>query len=142
MQADDTALIFLSKQSDLAAAVANLQAHKAALFIDQIIYGQQLINMGFGNPTIDPAVPDIIIQPQLGVIYTTSKSKIAEHGGGSSDDRHVACFFSNPGLKNTIVSAGGETKQVAPSILNALGIDPNKLQGAVAEGTKPFAGFE
>jgi hypothetical protein len=32
-------------------------------------------------------VPDIIVQPDLGVIYTTSTAKIAEHGGLSNDDR-------------------------------------------------------
>jgi len=98
--------------------------------------------MGFGDPAKDPAVPDIIIQPQLGVIYTTSKDKIAEHGGGSIDDRHIACFVSNPRLKETVVTAYTASKQVAPSILNALGIEPNKLQGVVVEGTNALEGFD
>lgn len=138
---DDTALIFLTNPSNLSTAVKNLQAHASALEISQLIYGPDLIARGFGDPSKDPAVPHIIIQPELGVIYTTSKSKIAEHGGGSVDDRHVACFASNPRLKGQVFSDASETKQVGPVILQALGLPDHALQGAIAEGTKPLEGF-
>ncbi|KIJ35635.1 hypothetical protein M422DRAFT_782479 [Sphaerobolus stellatus SS14] len=85
--------------------------------------------MGFGNPLTDPAVPDIIVQPELGIIYTTSHKKIAEHGGLSVDDRHIACFASNPGLKKTTFGTKVQTTQIAPVILKMLGLDPNSLQG-------------
>ena len=109
--------------------------------IKRIISGVQLTAEGFGDPTKDPAVPDIIVQPELGIIYTTSHSKIAEHGGLSDDDRHVACFVSNPGLKKTKFSDKTSTRQVAPTILQALGLDPKKLRGVVAEGTQVLPGF-
>ncbi|KAL9581768.1 MAG: hypothetical protein Q9212_003706, partial [Teloschistes hypoglaucus] len=90
---DDIALIWLEDQRTLATAVANLNNARTALHIQDIIYGEHLKNMDFGgDPSTDPAVPDIIIRPTLGTIYTTSKTKIAEHGGLSDDDRNVACF--------------------------------------------------
>jgi hypothetical protein len=99
------------------------------LRIQEIIYGQDQINKGFGDPKKDAAVPDIIIQPIPGTIYTTSSKKVAEHGGGTQDDRHVACFAHNPQLKKQTFDHHVDTTDVAPSILKALGMDPEKLQG-------------
>jgi predicted AlkP superfamily pyrophosphatase or phosphodiesterase len=91
---DDVALIFLKDQRDLDQAVDNLNGLRNTLKISDIISGQRLIYLGFGDPTKDPTVPDIIVAPEVGIIYTTSTSKIAEHGGLSDDDRKVACFIS------------------------------------------------
>lgn len=103
--------------------------------------GGQLTAFGFGDPLKDPAIPDIIVQPMLGVIYTTSTKKIAEHGGFSREDQHVACFVSSPRLKKKKFSKLVSTKQVAPTILKALGLDPKALEGAVAESTKALNGL-
>ena len=140
---DTIALIWLADQSATAKAVAGLQAHKAALKIQDIIYGQRLIAEGFGDPLKDPAVPDIIVRPTLGVIYSLSTKKISEHGGLSDDDREVACFVSSPSLKNRgrKFAAVTSTKQIAPTILKVLGLDVGALQGAKAEGTMVLEGF-
>jgi len=138
---DDVALIWLEDQKTLATAVANLNEARSTLQIQDIIYGDRLVDMGFGNPLADPAVPDIIIRPELGVIYTSSKAKIAEHGGLSDDDRHVACFISNPCLKKTRVSGHITTRRVAPTVLKVLGLSPRALQGAVAEEVALLEGF-
>ena len=132
---DDIALIFLHDQSTTEKAVDGLQAHKAQLQIQDIIYGDRLIQKGYGDPKKDPAVPDIIVRPELGVIYTTSKSKIAEHGGLSDDDRKIACIVSSPNLKGKVVSDRVSTRQVAPTVLKVLGLDPEALQGVKAQGT-------
>lgn len=141
LTSDDIALIWLKNQKDTATAVNNLNADRAPLEIIDIISGAQLTAQGFGNPATDPAVPDIIVSPQNGVIYTTSKKKIAEHGGLHDDDRHVACIVSNPKLKKTQYQQRVSTKQVAPTILTALGLDVGSLQGAKAEGIKALSGF-
>lgn len=138
---DDIALVYLENPADIDKAVANLNAHKSDLRIDKIIYGQQQIDMGFGDATTDPAVPDIIVQPLAGTIYTTSKSKIAEHGGGAEDDRHVACFVHNPRLDKQTFNGLVYTTQVAPTILKVLDLDPTKLGGVVIENTQPLPGF-
>jgi hypothetical protein len=111
------------------------------LKINDIIFGQRLIAEGFGDPKHDPAVPDIIVKPELGIIYTTSTAKIAEHGGISVDDRHVACFVSSPGLKKKKYTKQVSTKQVAVTVLKVLGLDGKALKGAKAEGTKVLDGF-
>jgi Type I phosphodiesterase / nucleotide pyrophosphatase len=138
---DDIALIFLQNHADTDAAVAGLNSQRFNLRIQDIIYGPQLIAEGFGNPLTDTAVPDIIVRPIEGIIYTTSTAKIAEHGGLNEDDRHVACFVSSPNLKATKFPCRVSTRQVAPTILRALGLDTSGLQGAKLEGTQPLDGF-
>jgi hypothetical protein len=137
---DDVALIWLNNTSDIPEAASNLQAKATSLGIAEVIYGQAMIDQGFGNPLASPRVPHIIVRVNLGVIYTTSSSKVAEHGGLSDDDRHVATFVSAPGLKKSVYGGRVSTRQVAPTILAALGIDPKGLQGVVAEGTQVLPG--
>ncbi|KAI9872726.1 MAG: hypothetical protein M1830_001258 [Pleopsidium flavum] len=138
---DDIALIFLQDQNDVTTAVNNLNGDRNNLEIQDIISRERLTYLGYGDPTKDPAVPDIIVRPELGVIYTTSTAKIAEHGGLSDDDRKVACFVSNPKLKKRQYPHQVSTKQIAPTILKALGYDPKELQGVVVEDTKVLTGF-
>lgn len=138
---DDIALIWLDDQSNLEKAVANLNKARDVLQIQDLIYGERLTSMGFGDPLTDPSVPDIIVRPELGVVYTTSKSKIAEHGGLSDDDRHVACFVSSRRLKKEKVTGHITTRRIGPTVLKALGISPRKLQGAVAEKVALLKGF-
>ena len=47
----------------------------------------------------DPAngrTPDIIVQPNPGVIYTSSTKKDEEHGGNAPDDSHLGLLVSYP----------------------------------------------
>ena len=138
---DDIALFFLEDHSDTDAAVDALNRARNELKIADIISGDRLTYLGYGDPTKDPAVPDFIVRPEIGIIYTTSTAKIAEHGGLSDDDRKVACFVSSPGLKKTVYPHQVSTRQVAPTILKALGLDPVSLKGVVAEGTNLLDGF-
>lgn len=143
---DDIALIFLNKSSDTATAVANLDADRTAGKILNIYAdapgATPLASRGFGTPINSPFVPDIIVQPDLGIIYTTSKKKVEEHGGLSADDRNVACFVSSPRItKPQKFTQRVFTTQVAPLILEALGIDGEELEGVRAEGTRILPGF-
>lgn len=78
-------------------------------------------------PNGDPRTPDIIVQPNVGVIYTGSKKKQAEYGGFARDDTQVIMLVSNPNFEASTVTSFVETTQVAPTILQVLGLDPNKL---------------
>jgi hypothetical protein len=97
----------------------------------------------FNDPATDSRTPDIIVQPYTGVIYTTSSKKQEEHGGFAQDDTNVMLLLSKPGLFPTTVTAFVETTQVAPTILQALGLDPNQLDAVQKEGTPvlPKTGF-
>ena len=138
---DDIALLFLNNSADTQTAVNNLKAGAKKAEIASIIYDDEL-KSGYGDPTLDPSVPNIIVQPNLGVIYTNSKAKIAEHGGISSEDRKVAYFVSNPKLDKRQIQMRVYTTQVGPTILAALGINPKELAGVKAEGTKISPGFK
>lgn len=139
--ADDVALIWLADQGDLDKAVAGLRKNAALLEVEDVIYGDRLEDMGFGNPRKDAAVPDVIVVPKAGVVYTNSKAKIAEHGGFSADDRNVACFVSNPGLERREFKGVVSTAQVAPTVLRALGLDPRELDAVRDGGVECLPGF-
>src|ERR1700686_271362 len=94
-----------------------------------------------GLPPNDPRTPDIVVQPNVGVVYTGSASKQSEHGGFAQDDTNVILLLSNPRIKPATVTSFVETTQVAPTILAILGLDPNKLTAVQAEGTPVLPGF-
>jgi len=77
----------------------------------------------------------VVVQPKVGVIYSLSKKKNAEHGGFAEDDAHVGLLVSNPSLEASVVTAQVRTKQVAPTIVRALGLDPEALDAVRAEHT-------
>lgn len=140
---DDIALIFLNDTADTATAVANLEKVAAEADIINIFSGAQIVSIGLADEAApsDPAVPNIIVQPKKGIIYTTSTAKIAEHGGLGVDDRNVACFVSSPRLKRAAVTGRVNTTQIAPTIVEALGFSGKELQGAVAEGRTALPGL-
>ncbi|MDE3009812.1 MAG: alkaline phosphatase family protein [Pseudomonadota bacterium] len=139
---DDIALIWLDqsiKGCDTDSAVATLQANASQLAIGEIFHGESLTTM-FNKPGLpadggDARVPDIIVQPNIGHTYTGSSKKQAEHGGFAFDDTNVVLLVSNPDLHKRTVSAFVETTQVAPTVLKALGLDPQSLDAVRIEGT-------
>jgi hypothetical protein len=50
-------------------------------------------------------------------------------------------LVSNPSMQDSTVTSWVETAQVAPTILQVLGLDPNQLQGVQAEGTPVLPGL-
>jgi arylsulfatase A-like enzyme len=138
---DDIALIFLKNQADVQKAADGLNAHRKQRKIRAVTYGQNITDSGFGNPLTDPAVPDIIVQPELGNIYTTSTKKIAERGGISLDNRLAAAFVSNPKLRQKNFTDQVYTTQLAATILTALDLPVSELQGAQIQRTQVLPGF-
>ena len=92
-------------------------------------------------PGGDPRTPDIIVAPNIGVIYTGSASKQEEHGGFAFDDTNVMLLVSNPSYQPKTVTSWVETMQVAPTILQILGLDPNSLDAVQMEGTPVLPGL-
>ena len=134
---DDVSLVWLSSSFDTDAAVAILEANPSTttgIGLGQIYYGPSLF-LNFNDPTIDPSTPDIIVTPNVGVTYSGSHAKQAEHGGFAHDDTNVVLLLSNPSFKPRTVSAPVGTAQVAPTILKALHLNPNLLDAVRAEGT-------
>jgi hypothetical protein len=92
----------------------------------------------FGVPYLDPRYPDVFGRVQVGVVYMGG-SKIAEHGGDNPADRGVPILVYAPTVKAGSNGQWVETTQVAPTVLQLLGLDPNSLQ-AVQEGTQVLPG--
>jgi hypothetical protein len=141
---DDISQLWLNPGTDTAMAVGILESNAAAAGIGQIFYGPSLETM-FNAPGLppagDPRTPDIIVQPNVGVVYSGSSKKQAEHGGFSHDDTNVILLVSNPHLQARTVTSFVETTQVAPTILQALGLDPGSLDAVQKEGTPVLPGL-
>jgi hypothetical protein len=129
-------LLWLINSSDTNSAVTILENNASAtgIALGQIYYGPSL-KLNYNDPTVDPRTPDIIVTPNVGVTYTTSTKKQEEHGGFAHDDTNVVLLLSNPSFKHKTVNAEVGTAQVAPTILQALGLDPAALDAVRIEGT-------
>ncbi len=134
---DDVSLLWLTNPSYTDAAVALLESNLKTIGAGQIFYGPSVAlnyNLG-GLPPYDPRTPDIIVAPNVGVIYTGSAAKQEEHGGFAHDDTNVMLLVSHPSYKARTVYSEVGTLQVAPTVLKALGLNPNALDGVRLEGT-------
>ena len=138
---DDIALIWLQDQSQTQMVAEYLNANAQALFIDQVMAGDEL-KLKFNDPATDSRTPDIIVQPQYGTVYTGSSKKNAEHGGFSFGDTNVGLIVSNPHLAHRVIKTPVLSSQVAPTILQALGINPLKLQSVRVEHTEVLPGLQ
>jgi hypothetical protein len=137
---DDGSLIWLTDPSLTPSVVANLStpANQQALGIQEI-FAEASLRDKFDNPAVDPRTPDIILKVDTGVIFTGG-TKLSEHGGFNEDDVHTALLVAYPSLEHAVVKAKVLNQQVAPTIVKALGLNPNDLQ-AVAKEQIPVLPF-
>jgi hypothetical protein len=145
---DDISLLWLRNTCNASDEVKILETQSPASAniagIGQILYGRtlsQLYNKPGLPPNGDSRTPDIIVTPNVGVTYSGSKAKQAEHGGFSHDDTNVMILLSNPSFSSATIKSPVETMQVAPTILKALGLNPNALDGVRIEGTQSLPGL-
>jgi Type I phosphodiesterase / nucleotide pyrophosphatase len=143
---DDISLLWLSPGTSTLDAVSLLESSASSAGIGQILYGPSLETMfdapGLPSQGGDPRTPDIIVLPNVGVVYTGSTKKQAEHGGFAVDDTNVMLLVSNPHLRPRSVTSFVETTQVAPTILKVLGLNPRSLDAVRTEGTPVLPGLE
>jgi Type I phosphodiesterase / nucleotide pyrophosphatase len=140
---DDVSLVWLNDKCTAQEVVGMLETQSPATSniagIGEIFWGRsltQLFNAPGLPPTGDPRTPDILVTPHIGVTYSGSTKKQAEHGGFAHDDTNVVMFLANPGLRPNTVTIPVTTMQVAPTILKALGLNPQALQAVQQEGTE------
>lgn len=152
---DDVALVWLNPATRTMTTYDNSQA---SLMNDmsklhlQYVLGDSSLSSAFNSPFSDNRVPDFIGIPVPGTLYLNpGDTTLAKAGGFSEDDRDVMLMMSKPVLPaqgNPLPGAGNpgvfitdnvETRQIAPTILYALGIkNYSLLQGVAAEGTQPL----
>jgi arylsulfatase A-like enzyme len=145
---DDISQIWLADSTQTSNAVTALEGAATAAGLGQIYYGASLTTL-FNAPGVpnvpgpcchlreggDPRTPDIVLIPNVGVVYTGNLKKQSEHGGYGWDDTNVMLLVSNPNLEARTIHSFVETAQVAPTILKILGLDPNALDAVRLEGT-------
>ncbi|HZR45149.1 MAG TPA: alkaline phosphatase family protein, partial [Candidatus Manganitrophaceae bacterium] len=136
---DDISLLWLADSNQTATAVSMLEAKASLAGIGEIFSGPA-IGLMYNPPGLppsgDPRTPDIIVTPNVGVVYTGSSKKLAEHGGFSHDDTNVMLLLSHPLLPAKTITGPVETAQIAPTILKALGLNPEDLQAVRLEHTQ------
>ncbi|NII09683.1 alkaline phosphatase family protein [Oleiagrimonas sp. C23AA] len=139
---DQVALLWLHDARNTGTVARTLLADRAQLGIQNVLWGRRLALL-FPSAEHDNRAPDIVVIPHPGVIYDdASASKRAEHGGFSDDDTHVALLLSGPMLPHpgwrlrTPVS----TTSVAPTLLEALGLNPDALQAVRQQFTPLLPG--
>src|SRR5215472_15181884 len=154
---DDISQIWLADETKTKDAVAAIEAATGPNFVGlgQIFFGSSLDTL-FNPPGVpdvpgpcckirkggDPRTPDIVVIPNVGVVYTGGDKKQSEHGGYAWDDTNVMLLVSNPRIEGRTLHAFVETAQVAPTILKILGLDPNRLDAVRKEGTPVLPGIE
>jgi len=152
---DDISQLWLTNSNDTLTAVDLLETNATAAGIGQILYGASLDAI-FNPPGVpdtpgpccflrkggDPRTPDIIVLPNVGVVYTGSLKKQSEHGGFAWDDTNVMMLVSNPEFEGRTIHSFVETTQVAPTILKLLGLDPDALDAVRKEGTPVLPGLD
>jgi hypothetical protein len=135
---DDVSVLWLKKGVNVGVAEELLESDAAEIGLGQIYYGATLAlnyNQGGWEASDDPRTPDIIVAPNVGMTYSGSTSMIGDHGGFAHDDTNVIVLVSNPGFKPQTVSTATTTTQVAPTMVQALGLNPNLLDAVNIEGT-------
>lgn len=135
---DDVSVLWLKKGASVDSAVELLESNASAIGLGQIYYGPTLaLNYGVGgwDSGQDPRSPDIIVTPNVGVTYSGSTTMIGDHGGFAHDDTNVMLLVAYHGFHAQTVSADTTTREVAPTILRALGLNPAALDAVRVEGT-------
>jgi hypothetical protein len=139
---DDVALLWLKSSCSVATEVSDLEALSPTTNniagIGEIFSGPG-INLFYNAG--DSRAPDILITPNIGVTYSNSTKKQAEHGGFSKDDTNVILLVSNPFIAASTVTTPVQTKQVAPTILKALGLNPRSLKAVRLENNPVLPGL-
>src|SRR5215469_7094654 len=153
---DDISQIWLANSNRTGDAVTALENAATAVGLGQLYYGASL-NALFNPPGVpehpgpccklreggDPRTPDIVVIPNVGVVYTGGLKKQAEHGGFAWDDTNVMLLVSYPGAHEAhTIHSFVETAQVAPTILKLLGLNPEALDAVRQEGTPVLPGLD
>ena len=126
--------MYLKDSTDAAKAKSNLLSN-SSLGISYVLAGDEVQAAGFGSPYLDARTPDLIIGAKVGTLWN-SGFEFEDHGGFLPQDLHVPLVAYNPSIKMTSVSAQVSTRQIASTMLQALGLSPSQLT-AYALGEAP-----
>jgi hypothetical protein len=137
----DIGLIWLRDRSMTKPLVKAYAEHAAGVGIQEIYSGAK-IGLTLNPPEHDSRMPDIILEPELGVMWgSPDDTRLASHGGMQDEDTHVALLVSGAQLTGRADKTWVPTSQVAPLLLRALGIEKFDLQALHREHTPALPGI-
>jgi hypothetical protein len=139
--ADTMALIWLKDRSRAADVAAVLQANASTIGADVVTSGAAVGTLFEGQLSGNPGrIPDVVVQPVPGVVYAVANAKLVDHGSGSAEDTHVPLVVVDPVHEGGLtLSCPVSLRQIAPTILQALGLNARLLDAVRLEGTKRLA---
>jgi arylsulfatase A-like enzyme len=137
----DVALIWLREPTNTPAVVKALRAQAESLGIADVYYGARL-GLTMNPPADDPRMPDIVLQPVAGVLWSNAgDASVAAHGGMSDSDVHVALLVSGKQLTGRADKTPVPTTQLAPLLLRAFGMEKFDLWALHPEHTPALPGI-
>jgi arylsulfatase A-like enzyme len=142
---DSIALIWLKDAAKTEGVVAALESKMQEAGIYRIYSGEQLRMLI--DPK-DPRAPNIIVQPMPGTFYAdnidspATQALLAEHGCMLDEDTNVPLLVSSAGAEGRLIRTPVFTSQIAPTILVALGLDPQALKSVQIEHTAVLPGLK
>jgi hypothetical protein len=136
--ADTMALIWLKDRSRAPEVAAVLEENAAAIGAGTVTSGAGVGLLFHGELAGNPSrIPDIVVQPVPGVVYAAANAKLVDHGSASAEDTHVPLVLVDPRHEGgRTFSCPVSLRQIAPTVLNALGLKEKLLDAVRQEGTK------
>ena len=119
--------MWLESASDAQTAKSNLLSN-SSLGISYVLAGDEVALAGYGSPYLDSRVPDLVIGAKVGTLWTTG-FEFEDHGGFLPQDLDVPLVVYNPKLRAKNVTEVVSNRQVASSMLKALGLPLAQLDG-------------
>ena len=140
---DTSALIWLTDHSRADEVAAALRANAAAIGAESVYVGAQIDELFDGQLAGNPSRrPDIIVEPTPGVVYAAPASKLCDHGGFHEQDLRVPLVVVYPGRGAGTSEEPVSLRQIAPTILHALGLHPHDLDAVRLEKTHMLPGLD
>ena len=121
--------MYLKNPGDAQIAKQNL-LNNASLGIEYVLAGDEMQAAGFGSPYLDSRVPDLIIGAKVGTLWN-SGFEFEDHGGFLPQDLHVPLIAYNPEIVARNITQSVSNRQVASTMLQALGLPLDQLDGYV-----------
>lgn len=137
----DVAMIWLTDHEKTTAVVKTFGDSARLIGIQEIYSGARLA-LTLNSPAKDARMPDIILQPELGVLWVSQGyTALAAHGGLLDEDTHVAMMVSGAQLTGRYDPTYVPTTQLGPLLLRALGMEKFDLQALHLEHSPALPGI-
>ncbi len=139
--ADTVGLVWLKHPDATAAVLKAYRAKMTGMGIGEIYSGQKL-RLIMNTAEEDTRMPNLILEPQAGVIWMRKGgNRPRGHGGFSDDQNHVALLVSGRQLRGRLDKTPVPTTQIAPLILRILGMEKMNLKALHQEHTPALPGI-